>query len=69
MRDLVPLTGETLTDAVKVVLGERLAQERAHHAAKADLPARLIALSEGLRQSYDTRPVSRHEWDVASGDE
>ena len=68
-RDLVQVTGETLTNAVSIALRERLARERARHAAKADLPARLTALSERLRQHYDTRPVSRGEWDAASGDE
>ena len=68
-RELVQVTGETLTDAVSIALRERLARERARHAAKADLPTRLTTLSERLRQSYDTRPVSRGEWDAASGDE
>ncbi len=35
----------------------------------ADLPTRLTALSRELRAAYDTRPVSREEWDAAAGDE
>ncbi len=67
-RALAQVTGETMTDAVTVALRERLARERARRAAEADLPARLAALSARLRQSYDTRPISREEWDAASGE-
>ena len=67
-RALAQLTGETMTDAVTVALRERLGRERARRATEADLPARLAALSAQLRQSYDTRPVSREEWDAASGE-
>jgi antitoxin VapB len=67
-RDLARLTGETMTEAVTVALRERLAREKARRTAEADLPARLAALSSRLRAAYDTRPVSRAEWDAASGD-
>lgn len=68
-RSLARLTGESMTEAVTVALRERLARERARREAAADLPARLAALSGRLRDSYDTRPVSREEWDAAAGDE
>lgn len=68
-RALVRLTGETMTDAVTVALRERLGRERDRHTAGSDLPTRLTALSEQLRQSYDTRPVTREEWDAASGND
>jgi antitoxin VapB len=68
-RSLVRLTGESMTDAVTVALRERLARERARRAMDADLPARLAALSRQLRAAYDTRPVSREEWEAAAGDE
>jgi len=68
-RELTRLTGETMTDAVTAALRERLARERARREAAADLPARLAALSRRLRADYDTRPVSRAEWDEASGED
>ncbi len=68
-RALARLTGETMTEAVTAALRERLARERAHREAAADLPARLAALSRRLRADYETRPVSRAEWDEASGED
>jgi antitoxin VapB len=68
-RSLARLTGESMTVAVTVALRERLARERAKREAAADLPARLAALADRLRPAYDTRPVSRAEWDAASGDD
>ncbi len=68
-RSLTRLTGESMTDAVTVALRERLARERAKRAASADLPGRLTALAERLRPAYDTRPITRAEWDAASGDD
>lgn len=68
-RSLARLTGETMTEAVTAALRERLARERVRREAAASLPARLAALSGELRAAYDTRPVSRAEWDVAAGDD
>jgi antitoxin VapB len=68
-RSLARLTGESMTEAVTAALRERLARERARRAAGVGLPARLTALSGQLRAAYDTRPVSREEWDAAVGDE
>ena len=68
-RNLARLTGESMTEAITVALRERLARERAKRKANADLPSRLNALSARLRTAYDTRPVSREEWDGASGDD
>ncbi len=67
-RALARLTGESLTEAVTTALRERLERERARRAADEDLPARLAALSQELRAAYDTRPVSRAEWDAACGE-
>jgi antitoxin VapB len=67
-RSLVRLTGESMTDAVTIALRERLARERARRAMDAGLPARLAALSSQLRAAYDTRPVSREEWDATAGE-
>ena len=68
-RRLVRLTGESMTDAVTVALRERLRREEARRTAAGDLMARLTALAERLRGSYDTRPVTREEWDAAAGDQ
>jgi hypothetical protein len=43
--------------------------ERERLRAATDLPARLAALAERFSGDYDTRPVSRAEWDAASGDD
>ena len=67
-RRLARLTGKSMTEAVTLALRERVSREEARRAAAADLPARLAALSERLRDAYDTRPVSREEWDAAVGD-
>lgn len=68
-RRLVRLTGETMTEAVTVALRERLSREEAQLVAIRDLPARLAAYAERLRGAYDTSPVSKAEWDAASGDQ
>ena len=68
-RALSRLTGESLTRAVTVALRERLERERARRACDTDLPARLADMARRLCPLYDRRPVSRDEWDAASGDE
>lgn len=68
-RRLARLTGESMTKAVTVALRERLQREEARRADAGELPARLARLSARLRSAYDTRPVTRAEWDAASGDE
>ena len=65
-RELARLTGETMTEAVTKSLKERLEREREAHAA--DMPSRVKALTARMRAHYDTRPVSREEWDQASDD-
>ena len=67
-RRLVRLTGETMTEAVTIALRERLSREETRRVAGRDLPARLAAYAERMRRAYDTRPVSKAEWDAASGD-
>ncbi len=65
-RALARLTGESMKEAVTAALRERLAREWARRAA--DLPVRLASLSQRLRKDYDTQPVTKEEWDDASGD-
>jgi len=66
-RELSKLTGETMTTAVTKALAERLARERA--ARETDLPAQIKAFARRIRPGYDTRPVTKCEWDWARGDE
>jgi len=68
-RRLARLTGETLTQAVTTALRERLDRERARREASVDLPGRVAAFSRRIRRAYDTCPVTKAEWDAASGDE
>jgi antitoxin VapB len=67
-RRLSKLTGESLTEAVTVALRERLERERARRRGGRDLPPGLTELLQRMRAAYDTRPVSRAEWDAASGE-
>ncbi len=68
-RELSALTGESMTTAVTKALAERLDRERAAREADKDLPERIKAFAERIRPHYDTRPVTKAEWDWASGDE
>ncbi len=68
-RRLVRLTGESITKAVTVALRERVSREEARRMASNDLPKRLAAVAERLRGAYDTRPISREEWDAAAGEQ
>jgi antitoxin VapB len=56
-----------MTGAVTVALRERLARERA--AREGNLAERLMAFSKRVSKHYDRRPVTKAEWDWASGDE
>jgi antitoxin VapB len=69
VRRLVRLTGEIMTNAITVALRERLSRGEARRTAANDLPARLTAFAKRVRGAYDTRPVTKAEWDAASGDE
>jgi antitoxin VapB len=68
-RALAKLTGETMTEAVTTALRERLTRERARREAAVDLPVRIAAFARRIRDAYDTRPLTKAEWDAASGDE
>jgi antitoxin VapB len=65
----VRLTGETMTEAVTVDLEQRPDRERTARANEEGLPDRLERVAARLRSRYDTRPVTKEEWDWASGDE
>jgi antitoxin VapB len=66
-RELSRLTGESMTDAVTKALAERLERERT--ARGGALSDRLKAFAERIAANYDWRPVTKQEWDAASGDE
>jgi antitoxin VapB len=68
-RALAALTGETMTEAVTVALRERLAREQARRAAAVNLPDRIAVFARRIADIYDTRPVTKAEWDAACGDE
>ena len=68
-RDLASLTGETMTQAVTVALRERLERVRATRQARGSLAQDMMAFAESVRGHYDTRPITKAEWDWASGDE
>ena len=69
-RTLARLTGETMTQAVTVALRERLAREQERRKKDEDLPAKLAEFYEKhIKDNYDTRPITREEWDLAGGDE
>ncbi|MFO1048469.1 MAG: type II toxin-antitoxin system VapB family antitoxin [Geminicoccaceae bacterium] len=56
-REVASLTGESLTEAVKAALAERLARERRRRRQEPDLAARLdaLALECAALPDYDTR--------------
>jgi antitoxin VapB len=68
-RELSRLTGETMTEAVTRALAERLERLRRARDADRDLPQRLKAFAQRYQSEYDTRPVTKEEWDQACGDE
>jgi len=67
-RELSRLTGETMTEAVTKSLAERLARIRQSRGTKRSSPDRLRALAKRIAKNYDVRPVTKEEWDRASGD-
>jgi antitoxin VapB len=68
-RELSRLTGETMTEAVTRALAERLERLRRARDADRDLPRRLKQFAQRYKSDYDTRPLTKEEWDWASGDE
>ena len=67
-RELSRLTGETMTDAITKAMRERLERVRAERAAQGDYVARVQAFVRKQAHLFDRRPVTREEWDEASGD-
>jgi antitoxin VapB len=68
-RKLARLKGETMTEAVTVALRERLErEERAALRTPDQKLAELEVILARMRPGLDTRPVTKEEWDEASGD-
>jgi antitoxin VapB len=61
-RELSRLTGESMTEAVTKSLKERLNRERQARDGRG-FAGRLKNHAAKLRAQYDTRPVSKSEWD------
>ena len=66
-RELAELRGETITEAVTVALREQCAREKASRKPARKM-ADLEAFLDSIEGHYDKRPVSKEEWDEASGD-
>jgi antitoxin VapB len=66
-RELARLRGESITAAVTGALREACDRERSKR-TPAEKRAQLGAFLESIRGKYDTRPVTKEEWDEASGD-
>ncbi len=67
-RELAKLKGETMTEAVTVALRERLVRERAAATRHGQPRESLRAWLDRVRPEFDCRPVTKEEWDEASGD-
>jgi hypothetical protein len=53
---------------VTEALRERLARAEAARTQDGGYAQRVSSLAARLRRAYDTRPVTRAEWDAACGD-
>jgi antitoxin VapB len=60
-REVVSLTGESVTDAVRKSLSERLARERLRHGQSASLAAQLSTLGKACAALPDIDPRSPDE--------
>ena len=68
-RELAWLRGETITEAVTVALREQCARERAKPKTYEERLATIEAAAANVRRHLtDLRPVTKEEWDEASGD-
>jgi antitoxin VapB len=67
-RELAELRGESITQAVTVALREQCARERARPRMPDEKEAAIDAILARIRSHLDMRPVTKAEWDEASGD-
>jgi antitoxin VapB len=66
-RELARLRGESITEAVTVALREQCAREKGRR-TPAQKMADLEAFLDSIKGHFDKRPVTKEEWDEASGD-
>jgi antitoxin VapB len=67
-RELAHLRGETITEAVTVALRDACLRERLRPKTPEEKLASINLIVERMRPYLDTRPVTKEEWDEASGD-
>lgn len=67
-RELSRLTGESMTDAVTRAMRERLDRLHAEREAQGGYAARVRAFVRDNAALFDRRPVTKAEWDEATGD-
>lgn len=67
-RELSRLTGETMTEAITTAMRERIERLHAEQDDEDSYAARIDAFVRERMHNYDRRPVTRAEWDEASGD-
>jgi antitoxin VapB len=70
-RELASLRGESITEAVTVALREQCARER--NRASVRTPEQKLAAMRAIAEEFsahllDRRPLTKAEWDEASGD-
>lgn len=58
-----------MTEAVTVALRERLDRELRRRNRDDNLIERLTAFADRIAANYDTRPLTKEEWDAALGEE
>jgi antitoxin VapB len=67
-RELAEMRGETITEAVTVALREQCAREQRLRDERKVRFEKIREFLERTQDQYDRRPVTKEEWDEASGD-
>jgi antitoxin VapB len=67
-RRIARVTGETLTEVVTVALRERCQRVAPDVRTPEQKAADIEAFLESIKGHFDPRPVTKEEWDEASGD-
>jgi antitoxin VapB len=67
-RELARLHGETITEAVTVALRQRLDRDRSKPRSQREKLAAMQAILDRLGPPDDPRPMTKADWNEASGD-
>jgi len=67
-RELSQITGESITETVTKSLAERLERERKSRMSPEEEAKQMLAYAAKVSVKFDRRPVTKAEWDEASGD-